>query len=129
MHLSFGREGNYPDRRWDVSQVGFVFVAKKEWRLSKKAKQGAKSKIDEWNQYLSGDVWGYVVELPAAIDVVTYSGGPDGPHKHVHRTSEESCWGFYGLEYCKEEARGIAEHYSKKFDKIELETALAETMP
>jgi hypothetical protein len=110
VHLSFGREGNYPDRRWDVSQVGFVFASKKEWRLSKKAREAAKSKIDEWNQYLSGDVWGYVVEDERGVSL-------------------DSVWGFYGIEYCKEQAREIAEHYSRKCETIEMETAMAETMP
>ena len=86
--------GNYPDRQWDVSQLGFVFVSKKEWRLSAKARLAAESLLKEWNQYLSGDVYGYIVD-------------DDG-------LNEDSCWGFYGLEYCEQQAKEIAEHVAKK---------------
>lgn len=92
--LAFSREGNFPDRRWDVSQLGFIFVAKKVWRLSKSARKAAEALIEEWNQYLSGDVWGYIIE------------DDDGEELH-------SCWGFYGREYCEqaanEEAKSLAE--------------------
>lgn len=91
--LSFGREGNFPDRQFDVSQLGFIFASKKEWRLSAKARKAAASLIETWNQYLGGEVYGYVVD-------------PDG--------EDESCWGFYGLEYCIEEAKGVAEHVAKR---------------
>jgi hypothetical protein len=80
VRLAFGNEGNFPDRRWDVSQVGWVFASKKEWRLSAKARAAAESLIETWNQYLSGDVWGY-------------------------DTGEDSCWGFYGRDYCIEQAK------------------------
>lgn len=83
--LAFGHEGNFPDRRWDVSQLGFIFVSKKEWRLRKSARKAAASLIAEWNQYLEGDVWGYVIE------------DDDGEHL-------DSCWGMYGREYCVDEA-------------------------
>ncbi len=82
--LAFGREGNFPDRRWDVSQVGWVFCAKKEWRLQAKARKAAASYIETWNQYLSGDVYGYEV-------------------------GDDSCWGFYGFDYCVEEAKGVVD--------------------
>lgn len=97
VHLSMSHQGNYPDRRWDVSQVGAIFAAKKEWRLSKSAEKSARSYLNAWNQYLSGDVWGYIV-------------GEDTPFG-------ESCWGFYGLEYCKTEARSMAEHVAKRIQK------------
>lgn len=49
--------------------------------------------MDEWNQYLSGDVYGYVIE---------HNG------EHV-----DSCWGFYGLDNCKQEAVDSAEYAAK----------------
>ncbi len=104
VRLSFGSEGNFPDRRWDVSQLGFVFVSKKEWRLSKKAKAAAGALINEWNQYLEGDVWGYIVDR-------------QGEH--------ESCWGFYGQDYCISEAKSIAEHIYKRKLKARLERVKA----
>jgi len=84
VSLALAGEGNYPDRRWDVSTLGAVFASKKEWRLRDKARKAALSYIGEWNKYLSGDVWGYEVQLE----------GED----------LDSCWGFYGFEYAKEQA-------------------------
>ena len=85
VRLAFGQEGNFPDRRWDVSQLGFVFAAKSEWRLSKKARAAAASYIETWNQYLCGDVWGYDV-------------------------GDDSCWGFYGYDYCLQEAKSVVDY-------------------
>ena len=87
--LAFSHQGNFPDRSWDVSQVGFIFASKEEWRLRKSATKAAKAYMETWNQYLSGDVYGYIIR------------SEDG--------KEESCWGFYGLDYCKEAAREAAE--------------------
>jgi hypothetical protein len=86
--LALSQEGNFPDRRWDVSQLGFVFISKKHWRLSKSARKGALATIEEWNMYLSGDVWGYVIEDDEGNEL-------------------ESCWGFYGREYCENEAKSV----------------------
>lgn len=94
VRLALSNCGNFPDRQWDVSQVGGIFAAKKEWRLSASALKSAKGHIDTWNQYLSGDVWGYVV-------------GEDTPF-------EESCWGFYGIDYCREQAKDMADYVAKK---------------
>lgn len=95
VRLAFGSEGNFPDRRWDVSQVGWVFASKKEWRLSAKARKAAASYIETWNQYLGGEVYGYIV-------------------------GEESCWGFYGLEYCIEEAKGVVDYQIEAARKAKL---------
>lgn len=100
VRLALSRGGNFPDRQWDVSQLGFVFAAKKEWRLSNKAREAAKSLTETWNQYLSGDVYGYVV-------------------------GEDSCWGFYGYDYCVEEARRIVDWQIEQERK---ETAEAQIM-
>ena len=82
--LALSREGNFPDRQWDVSQLGFVFCSKEEWRLSAKARAAALSLIGTWNQYLSGDVWGYVA-------------------------GDDSCWGFYGHDDCVTEAKSVVD--------------------
>jgi len=91
VRLALAGEGNFPDRQWDVSRLGVVFAAKSEWKTMAKARDAALSLVNEWNQYLSGDVWGYVVE--------------DDEGNHL-----ESCWGFYGREYCEQEGRSLLEH-------------------
>jgi hypothetical protein len=70
--LSLGRD-SYPFTcRWDTSFRGFVLCKKqKGCYTSKKAYDLAEGLIEEWNQYLSGDVYGYNSEVG-------------------------SCWGFYG---------------------------------
>lgn len=83
--LALSGEGNFPDRRWDVSQLGYVFAAKSEWRLSAKAREAALAHIEDWNRYLLGDVWGYVIE------------DDDGTHV-------DSCWGYYDKKLCEEDA-------------------------
>ena len=42
--------------------------------------------------YLTGEVYGYEIEDP--------DGEEDG----------DSCWGFYGFDYCMQEARSIVDH-------------------
>lgn len=84
VHLQLGSDEGLPDRQWDVSMCGYVLITKDEKEIPNPEKY-AQGMIDEWNQYLSGDVWGYKIK----------AGDED----------IDSCWGFYGLEYCKEEAR------------------------
>lgn len=94
VRLALAGEGNFPDRQWDVSLLGAVFAAKKEWRLRKSALKAVETHLEAWNQYLSGDVWGCVIE--------------DEEGNHV-----DSCWGFYGRDYAEQEgARMLA--YAEK---------------
>ena len=99
--LALSGEGNFPDRHWDVSQLGHVFAAKSEWRLSKSAYKAALSKVNEWNQYLSGDVWGCTVE------------DEDG-------NTVDSCWGFYGREYAESEGKNMLAAAKKNVDSAVL---------
>lgn len=57
----------------------------REW-----ATNALRGELEVWNQYLDGDVYGYKVT--------------DETGEHV-----DSCWGFYGFEYAKEEAREALE--------------------
>ena len=84
--LSLGRE--YPfNCQWDSCQVGFIYVSTDPGEFGDTTpEQVAKGYVETWNQYLSGDVWGYTVE--------------DAAGEHV-----DSCWGFYGREYCETEAK------------------------
>lgn len=88
--LALSREGNFPDRQWDVSQLGAVFVAKNEARTKAKAREMAQGLIETWNTYLSGDVW--TVSVEDETDEVI-----------------ECVGGFYGRECAEEEARDMLE--------------------
>ncbi len=92
--LALAYTGNFPDRQWDVSQLGAVFASKKEWRLSKSARKSAEQHVKTWNEFLAGDVYGYEVE-------------------DENGNSLDSCWGFYGHEYAEQQAREAAQHANK----------------
>ena len=87
---------------WDSGQVGYVYVDRekvlKEYSakaLTKAVREKAtaclKQEVATYDEYLTGQVYGYVVE--------------DEEGEHV-----DSCWGFYGLDYCREEATGAADY-------------------
>ncbi len=109
--LSLHRGGQFSDP-WDSGQIGFVFVAKSESKYRTRERKKcvsaftmAKNYMESWNQYLSGDVWGFDISQ-------------DGE-------SLDSCWGFYGMDYCKHEAIESAEcclKSSAKVDRMEAET-------
>ena len=81
------------------------------------AEQVMRSEVECYDDFLTGQVYGYVVE-PESGD-------------------EESCWGFLGdVDYVKSEAYDVAERLNKAMDEedrladiTEHETAMAETMP
>ena len=96
VSLALSREGNFCDRQWDVSQLGAVFVGKEVWKGKKKAREVALSLIEEWNSYLSGEVYGYVLE-------------------DKEENMLDSCWGYVGdIKYCIEEAERVCNHYPEQ---------------
>ena len=85
---------------WDSGQVGFIFVTKAKLRAEygvkrmgaatiRKATAVLESEVKTYDEYLRGDVYGFVVE-------------------DAEGNQLDSCWGFYGLAYCREEAKGAA---------------------
>lgn len=92
--LALSNCGDFCDRQWDVSQLGLVLVSKKESRLSKRAREYAEGLIETWNQYLSGDVYGYNIEQ-----------------------LNESCWGYYGEDVCLQEAKSIVDWHLEEHRK------------
>jgi hypothetical protein len=81
---------------WDSGQLGFVFVSdeklKKEFgrkritdALLDRAREILRNEVETYDQYLTGDVWGYIIE--------------DEDGEHI-----DSCWGFFGHDYCQKEA-------------------------
>lgn len=90
--LALSNEGNFCDRQWDVSQLGEVFVSKEEWKSKESAIKAARGLIETWNQYLSGDIYGYkILKGDEEID---------------------SCWGYYG-DGALAEAKNIIDGYTK----------------
>jgi len=85
---------NCPDRRWDVSFKGFVLVKRiKQWSFTyETATKRAAELVKSWNNYNSGNVYGY--EIPEL---------------------DSSCWGFYGdwEDHAMVEAKHVIDHHLK----------------
>lgn len=77
--LSLSREGYPFNDQWDVSSTGFILASKKEFKKREKAYKAAEGLIEYWNNYLSGNVYGY--------EIVNEEG-------EVY----ESCYGYFGDE-------------------------------
>lgn len=96
--LAIRNEGNFPDRQWDVSTVGAVLIKKNEYyKTEEEARKRADMLINSWNHYLSGDIYGHMIERP------NYEG------------EESGCWGFYGTDY---EKNGLLEHAEEDIEEI-----------
>lgn len=89
---------------WDWGQVGVIFATpdtiRKEYgckRISRQTRERVvkllQGEVEEYDQYLTGDVYGYTVE--------------DSEGNVL-----DSCWGFFGEKYAREEANAAAAHYA-----------------
>jgi hypothetical protein len=100
---------------WDSGQIGFIFIShdkmNKEWAskpfeseeaLIKQANDCIDAEIETYDQYLRGDVYGFEIE------------DPDGE-------CVDSCWGFHGIEYMKQEVNDILKFYVNKYIENEKE--------
>jgi len=91
------------DCRWDSGQVGFIFVSKykikKEGIDETKVEQYLIDEVKTYDQYLTGDVWGYNV-----YEITTCDKG------HEHKELVESCYGYYGHDECEKMGQSILEH-------------------
>ncbi len=87
---------------WDSGQIGFAYVDKERIEYlgapSEDAEKQMRGEIEEYDSYLRGEVYGYIIN------------GPDGDHL-------DSCWGFVGdIKYAKEEAEMAAKAvYADRF--------------
>jgi len=90
--------------RWDSGQLGYIMVKREAIlerysvkRITKEIKdkvlEAVQSEVATYNQYLSGDVYGYVVEKEGE--------------------QIDSCWGFYGMEHVTEEGKEIVDCHIK----------------
>lgn len=101
---------------WDSGQVGIIYIlpetGRKEWGRvwRKKALACMVSEVETYDQFLRGDVWGYIVE------------DEDG-------NNVDSCWGFFGHSHAEEEGKSALDHAQAEADKTETETQLAECVP
>lgn len=95
---------------WDSGQVGVIYMTKakaiENWGkkiLTKAVRQKAidclKGEIETLDQYLTGQVYGYIVTDPAGEEL-------------------DSCWGFFGeADYCLKEGVAVAEYHEQEAEK------------
>ena len=83
---------------FDSGQVGFIYATKKTIEALGVAEENVeeqlKGEVSVYDQLLTGDVWGYIIE--------------DDDNEEI-----DSCWGFFGREHVEaeaEEARKAHEH-------------------
>jgi hypothetical protein len=78
---------------WDSGQVGYIYVtwerARKEWtgtddEIRDLAERCLESEVEAYDQFIRGDVWGYVIEKR------------DEDDEDSEWESTDSCWGFFG---------------------------------
>ena len=130
VHLSLANTRDYPDRRWDVSTSGYVLAKKECWKDVEDAYKVAESLIEEWNQCLSGEIYGFVVEKPNTtytiskenVDTMITSGMFTSEEffssceEDVDWEQVDSCWGYYGdpeESGCLSEARSVIDNLVK----------------
>lgn len=85
---------------WDSGIVGFIFdtaAGREEAGTPPElVEQCLRDEVKLYDQHLTGDVWGYVID-------------PEDEH--------ESCWGFYGIEDARRNARVAAGYTCKHCEK------------
>lgn len=100
---------------WDSGCVGIIYITKDKikeecgWKVLTKARkekilQYLRNEVETYDQYLTGDVWGF--------EVVEYD-EEDGYEKET-----DSCWGFYGSDPA---TNGMAEHLALPLSEYEIE--------
>lgn len=125
VHLSLTKGGEV----WDANSNGWILVNKeyaenfggkpKHPDPKSFAKELAESLIETWNQYLSGDVYGYQILKPVKTYTITenqleefeiYIYKPSFKEESnikIEYEEIDSCWGFYGDD---PRTNGMIEH-------------------
>ena len=92
---------------WDWGKLGHVFVTHEKAReffpstpqegMEEKVYISLKAELEEYNKFLQGDCYGFVIIDTRNDDIKV-----------------DSCWGFLGFENCLEEARHALDHCQRK---------------
>ena len=118
---------------WDSSVSGYILASKEEFELEETARNASEGLIETWNQYLSGDIWGYIIEKPneyytilkTELDSILTADDYNNDIILLDsfiKTSEldhnweevDSCWGFYGQEAAINEAKLVIDNLIKE---------------
>lgn len=104
---------------WDSGQVGYIYVSKeairKEWgvkRISPKLKKlildNLRSEVNTYDQYITGDVWGFELVREHTEECEIAPGEEE---------DLDSCWGFYGSD---PKENGMWEYIPEKYRNAEV---------
>lgn len=93
------------DCKWDSGQVGWIVCDKKTIDADfngdrDKAENALRDEVTTYDQYLTGDVYGFIVEERETVDCPSC----ERPFGWEHT---DSCWGFYGSDVRE---NGMADH-------------------
>lgn len=87
---------------WDSGQVGFIYTTAeliaKMGTPEDSVGEVLDQEVETFNEFISGAVYGYEIIQETMCEHC----------KHVESAVIDSCWGFYGLDYCKAEALAAA---------------------
>lgn len=116
MTMSTGAFGD----PWDSGQVGVIFDTPKAVAecigadaTDEQITAALVAEVKDYDDFLTGQVYGFIVKGPNGEDISELTG----------RAPDDSCWGFYGLDYCRDEARESAESCAERIKRERLEAA------
>jgi hypothetical protein len=105
VSLSLGSAGQF-GCMFDSGFAGWVLVARSSWPDAEAAERAAESVVNEWNDYLSGNVYGFVVR-DADGDTVDscygYTGDPDTSGVVADARASAEAWAQGDADYARNE--------------------------
>ena len=113
--------------RFDSGQIGFIYISRakilKEYgrkivtkALKEKVTTYLEGEVKTYDQYLTGEVYGFIVE--EATEMVKLSreeyetGVCDNVESETEWTEIDSCWGFYGDDFL---TNGVLDYAGEEF--------------
>lgn len=93
---------------WTIDRDTWI----KEWGKGKAGKDGAKKYakgiVEMFDQWINGEIYGYVVSALVETDS---DGDPD---PNGEKEEKDSCWGFYGMDHVMKEGKSVLSDYVKQ---------------
>lgn len=104
---------------WDSGTVGLIYVSRAKIRKEYGVKHVSpqllqrvifylKGEVTTYDEYLTGQVYGYTIDDPDGEEI------------------DDSCWGFYGMSYCIDEAKSIVDAIVKQATEKAWQSVAAE---
>lgn len=115
-----------PTCRWDSGQVGWQYITEaklqEEWNGDReKALAYMDSTLKEYDDYLRGHVYGFMLEKGTPyIENKTFPGdnARDTSANRIKWEHEDSCWGFVGCWWEKGDPTGMREHLPREVEAL-----------